>query len=334
LLDQRGEPRRVEAAATETLRAEEARLADRRGALETARADRDARAAELEGQQKLRLAGGSYPVAIARAEAALRAAEATIAGLEHEVAALEARVAASTELLAIARELREQPRALEGALAEAIAAVRRGTAARDAARVDVEVATRELSWCEVTAPADGVVMKLLAAPGAEVGPTGTGIVAIYDPKRLQARVDVPLASAAGVTVGQDVEIRSEVLAGRSTRGTVIRVQHESDLLKNTLQVKVRLIDPDPILRPETLCRARFLAPAGAAGAEITRFRVPRAAVRDGDVFVIDPGGARRVPVETIGEEGGDVVVTGALSVTHRVALEAVAEGERVEEAGR
>ena len=60
-------------------------------------------------------------------------------------------------------------------------------------------------------------MKLLAAPGQIVGPEGEGLVSIYDPKRLQARVDVPLASMAGVREGQEVEIRSEVVAGRVTR---------------------------------------------------------------------------------------------------------------------
>jgi len=213
-------------------------------------------------------------------------------------------------------------------------------AERDAAKAELAIAERELAWAEVRAPADGVVMKLLAAPGAVVGPgEAEGIVALYDPRRLQARVDVPLASVGGVEVGQEVELRSEVLPGKATKGVVIRVQRESDLLKNTLQVKVRLVDPDPLLRPETLCRARFLAPPSSAGA--TRapalFKVPRAALRDGAVFVFDPregGRARRVPAERVGEEDGAVIVRGDLSITHRVILEAVRDGERVKETSR
>jgi hypothetical protein len=200
----------------------------------------------------------------------------------------------------------------------------------------------------VKAPVSGIVMKLLAAPGQPVGPEGGSmpepgqpfapeggaLVAIYDPARLQARVDVPLASMQGVRAGQDVELRSEVLGSRVTKGVVLRIQRESDLLKNTLQVKVKLTDPDPLLRPETLCRARFLAvPGEQASAAPQLFLVPKGAVREGAVFVVDPteGRARRVPVEGAGEEGGDAVVRGALSVTHRVILDPVEDGDRVKE---
>ncbi len=41
--------------------------------------------------------------------------------------------------------------------------------------------------------------------------------------------------------------------------------------------------------------------------------------------------ARRVPVEQVGEEQGMVVVRGALSVTQKVILDEVEDGERVEE---
>jgi multidrug efflux pump subunit AcrA (membrane-fusion protein) len=137
-----------------------------------------------------------------------------------------------------------------------------------------------------------------------------------------------------VREGQEVEIRSEVVGGRVTKGTVLRVQRESDLLKNTLQVKVKLVDPDPLLRPETLCRARFLtAPGEQAAAGPQLFVVPKEAVRDGTVFVIDPtaGRARRIAVERVGDEGGDAVVKGPLSVTHRVILDPVEDGDRVRE---
>jgi hypothetical protein len=99
-------------------------------------------------------------------------------------------------------------------------------------------------------------------------------------------------------------------------------------------VKVKLVDPDPLLRPETLCRARFIAAPGeqvAAGRQL--FLVPKEAVRDGAVFVVDPtaGRARRIAVERAGEEGGDAVVGGELSMTHRVILDPVEEGDRVKE---
>ncbi len=332
LLEQRAPLRTAEKSARHELAAVHGRVASSRGALAAAQADRDARRAELDAQEKLQEAGGTYPVALARARALLRAAEAGIVAETGRLNALRAEEVEGEALLAIAVEVVKDPRALAGAESTAQMDVLKARADRDAAKVELEIAERELAWAEIRAPADGVVMKLLASPGAEVGPTGKGVVALYDPAKLQARIDVPLNSMEGIVAGQEVEIRSEVLGPRATRGVVDRIQRESDLLKNTLQVKVRLLDPDPLLRPETLCRARFLATGGDAKRGPALFRVPRDAVRGGAVFVLDPRGhARRVIVERVGESGEAVVVKGGLSVTHRVILDSVEEGERVKE---
>mgnify|MGYP002623917435 FL=1 len=241
---------------------------------------------------------------------------------------MDAELLQAEATLAIADEVLADPRDLAGAVRKTRAEVEKARAERDAARVELEIAEREHAWAEVRAPVDGVVMKLLAAPGDEVG----ALVSLYYPANMQARIDVPLSSVAGVRVGQDVEVRSEVLGGKAARGIVLRVQRESDLLKNTLQVKVRLIEPDPILRPETLVRARFLAPREEEGVRGPRLiLLPKGARRGDAVCVIDPAvcRARRIPVQTSGAQGDDVLVTGDLSVTQRLILDAVEEGERV-----
>jgi HlyD family secretion protein len=84
------------------------------------------------------------------------------------------------------------------------------------------------------------------------------IARLYQPDRLQARIDVPLEEAAGVFPGQAVRIRSGFLPDQTMQGVVSRITGEADLQRNTLQVKVSLKDPDPRLRPEMLCRAEFL----------------------------------------------------------------------------
>ncbi len=334
LLSQKGDLRLLETEARNGRRRTEEQLNAARQAVAAAHADREARRADLEAQEKLKAAGGSYPVALAKARAALTGAEAAATAREAEARAAESALAEAVERLAVTIELLKEPRGLEGAARKARATVDLQRANIASAKTDLDIAERELAWLTVKAPVDGVVLKLLAAPGQPVGPEEEALVSIYDPKKLQARVDVPLASMAGVRVGQEVEIRSEVVGGQVTKGVVLRLQRESDLLKNTLQVKVKLVDPDPLLRPETLCRARFLAGPGepAAGAPQI-FLVPKEAVRDGAVFVIDPTAhrARRIAVERAGEEGGDAVVRGALSVTHRVILDPVEDGDRVKE---
>ena len=139
-------------------------------------------------------------------------------------------------------------------------------------------------------------------------------------------------------MGQQAELFLEALPGRTFHGEVTRVVSEADPLKNTLQAKVRVLDPDPLMRPEMVVRARFLAPkvdAVAAGGEVAttaRLLVPRRALRDGAVFVVDPrrgGRSRRVAVTKVAEEGDLVEGTGDLSATHRVILDAVDDGERI-----
>ncbi len=346
LLEQKADVRTEFARATGAHAAADARAALAAAEVAAAESATRGRLAELAAQEKLLAAGASYPVALERARAAVAEAEAAATAKYKALDEAEAERMKARMELDVAEEVLGDPRGLLGAVAEEREKVKRAAAERDAARVELEIAERELGWTVVRAPIDGVVLRLLGAPGAIVGPEGEGIVSFYDPSRLQARVDVPLGNVGGVRVGQEVEVSSEVLGARRTKGVVLRVQRESDLLKNTLQVKVRLIDPDPLLRPETLCRARFLAPpreAGHGGAsapgapdggEEVVFRVPREALRGDAVFVLDPTGggrARRIAVQKLGEEGADVLVKGGLSATHRVIVEAVEEGERVKE---
>jgi RND family efflux transporter MFP subunit len=85
------------------------------------------------------------------------------------------------------------------------------------------------------------------------------VLTLYDPNRLQVRVDVPLADAAKIGVGQAAQIVVEVLPDRVFQGTVTRVLHEANIQKNTLEVKVAMSNPEPQLRPEMLARVKFMA---------------------------------------------------------------------------
>jgi hypothetical protein len=200
----------------------------------------------------------------------------------------------------------------------------------------------------VRAPADGVVQRLLASVGAPAGPdaftaremttvgpgsTGAldtamgGVALLYDPAHLQARVEVPVSDVGSIDIDTEVALEVDAVHGRSFRGQVLRLVGEANIQNNKLWVKVRLLDSDPLLRPEMLVRAKFLAkpgPAGAAVAGRPRLEVPSSALNDGAVFVFDPtrgGRARRVPVERKGEAGGFTEVEGALGLSNEVVLE-------------
>lgn len=160
-----------------------------------------------------------------------------------------------------------------------------------------------LDRTKIPSPIDGRVLRLLAAPGqkrmlAMDDPDSSTVAILYQPENLQVRVDVPLADAAGLSVGQQTRIRCNLLPDTVFDGEVTRIAGEADIQRNTLQAKVRLIDPAPQLRPDMLCRVEFLATRadapglaarGGRGASLALF-VPENALVDDDtaVWVCDP----------------------------------------------
>lgn len=149
-----------------------------------------------------------------------------------------------------------------------------------------------LNRTRITSPIDGIVQQLHAAPGKKKmlgmdNPESATIAILYEPDSLQARIDVPLEQAASLFVDQAVWIRSNFLPDTRFRGKVTRIVGEADLQRNTLQAKVALLETDPRLRPEILCRAEFLASGdgstqaatnGSAGSLL--LFVPASAVQD------------------------------------------------------
>ena len=151
----------------------------------------------------------------------------------------------------------------------------------------------------IHAPSDGRILRLTAAPGQKKmlimeEEDSSTIAVLYDPAHLQVRVDVPLADAAGLSVGQKAKVRCNLLPDQIFEGEVTRITGEADVQRNTLQAKVRIINPDEKLRPEMLCRVEFLdtAPtngtASTIGSSALSVYVPESALADGAVWVCDP----------------------------------------------
>ncbi|MEM7230250.1 MAG: efflux RND transporter periplasmic adaptor subunit [Planctomycetota bacterium] len=149
-------------------------------------------------------------------------------------------------------------------------ALDRYTALRDRARAEVNrtlaavnIAQLRLDRMVIRAPISGYVQRRLKAPGDKVmldmdSEHSAHVLHMYDANRIQVRVDVPLADAALIRVGQRCEVIVDVLPDESFAGEVTRITHEADLQKNTLQVKVAIESPSPMLRPEMLTRVKFL----------------------------------------------------------------------------
>lgn len=193
--------------------------------------------------------------------AKLQATQQTKAILEAKVKRLEAEVIAARKHL----KLRIQERQ---ALEEGKAAVAQAKADLKNIEVRLAEAKLRLSRMKVTSPVDGVVQQRLRSPGdklmvqADVS-TSAHVVSLYDPSKMQVRVDVPLADVAKVGVGQRAIVRVDMDTDREEdrefTGKLTRIVHHADIQKNTLEVKVAIDAPSALLKPEMLARVKFLA---------------------------------------------------------------------------
>jgi RND family efflux transporter MFP subunit len=210
-----------------------------------------------------------------------------------------------------------------------------------AAAVAVDQAKLALERTRILSPIDGRVLRLLAAPGQKkmlvMDDIDSSTIAIlYQPDQLQVRVDVPLADAAGLSVGQPAKIRCSLLPDQVFSGEVTRITGEADLQRNTLQAKVRILDPADQLRPEMLCRVEFFGNASGAGQSTGSLAtwIPQAALTDGTAWVFDPDAkrvAKRAVQASTESRDGFLRILDGLRPGERVVLspQGLRDGQRV-----
>jgi HlyD family secretion protein len=239
------------------------KLRQARQALDVAKADRDAAAAKL-------------AKAKTGAEVRVKQAELTLAAATADRASLAARSEQADQEAAVAAD-------------------------------EVRKVRIELDRAKVVAPFDGVVMGLYVRPGRVVGGKDSlaeskgAAVTLYDPKKLQVRVEVPVAKFAQVRRGGPAEVEVEdVLPGKKLRAMVLYDSHLANVSRNSVPVTVELLGEPPVeLRPDMIAAVRFLAPPSAGGPKTETARrvvVPRKLlVTDSEqvrVWVVDPVSGR------------------------------------------
>lgn len=170
------------------------------------------------------------------------------------------------------------------------------------AGVEIRKAQLELDRVRVVAPVSGIVMALNVRLGSVVGgkdslPEFKGaLVSLYDPLKLQIRVEVPVARFALVRQGGPAEVEVEdVLPGKKLAGVVLYDSHQANVSRNSIPVRVQLTgDPPPQLRPEMIASVRFLAPplSIAKTESARRFVIPRRLLITDSVeprvWIVDP----------------------------------------------
>ena len=300
--------------------------------VDAAKANADYTLSSMEGKQSAKGAVSGNVIALAKSDhvgatASLEELRQRQPNLQREVDALAKKVDALRRQLKL---LVEETRQVE----EAKAKVQSAEALRNEAKLQVRQAGLALERNVVRAPMNGRIMRLVASPGTRVmglestaGQSSSTVVEMYDPARLQVRADVRLEDVPMVSRGQPVEIET-ASSGGIIKGRVLQATSSANIQKNTLEVKVELIDPPPNVSPEMLVTATFLAPVlenqKSEATETERLFVPEQLVQSDDsgafVWIVDAEElAQRRSVETgTPIAGGLMEITTGLKVTDKL----------------
>ncbi|HXG64449.1 MAG TPA: efflux RND transporter periplasmic adaptor subunit [Blastocatellia bacterium] len=275
------------------------------------------------------LRAGSRPQEKLKDRAAVLQAEANLRNAEAEYERIErlyhAGVAAKAELDRATAQ-RDTSRALLEAARQASAMtdigprveeIRAAEAQVQQMRAALDYAQTQLASTEIRAPVTGTVLQRIVEVGEMVTPSAfgesgarTSVVALADLNDLQIELDISQADFARLKMGQRAEIIPEAFPNLRYAGYIAEIAPEANRAKATVQVKVKVENPDEQLRPEMNARVNFLADAESreAGAATNRVLVPRSAVvrKDGSDFVfVIKGGRVEQRVIRRGDEAGE-----------------------------
>jgi HlyD family secretion protein len=212
-------------------------------------------------------------------------------------------------------------------------------------KATVDYARTQLAATEIKAPVSGTVLQRIVERGEMVSPSAfggsgarTSVVDLADLTDLQIELDISQADFARLRMDQRAEIIPEAFPSLRYSGFIAEIAPEANRAKSTVQIKVKVENPNEQLRPEMNARVNFLSdkPSGSGNQVIARILVPKQAVvrLNGGSFVFVVKG-NRVEQRTIrlGEENGDAYfVLDGLSGNENVAVsgvEKLRDGDRI-----
>lgn len=209
----------------------------------------------------------------------------------------------------------------------------------------LDYANTQLAATEIKAPVSGTVLERIVERGEMVSPSAfggsgarTSVVDLADLTDLQVELDISQSEFARLKMSQRAEIIPDAYPNLRFTGFIEEIAPEANRAKSTVQVKVKVENPNEQLRPEMNARVNFLSdkPAANGPQTVARVLVPKAAVVKQDnssfVFVVKGNKVEQRTIRT-GEESGDAyVVLDGLSGNETVAVtgaDKLRDGDRV-----
>jgi RND family efflux transporter MFP subunit len=300
-----------------------------------------------QGEVLAKLDASDVQATIAQAQASVRQAEAGVAQATVEL------INADSEYKR-AQGLKAQGFLSDQAVESALARVQTAQAAINSAKAGVALSNAQLkvqqvnlSYTEIRAPFDGVVLVKNANVGDIITPFSSAagsqgaVVTMADMTTLEVEADVSESNLAKAEVGAPVEITLDALPGLRLRGQVAGRVPTVDRAKATVMTKIRFEKLDARILPEMSAKVTILSQAVSEADQTALLAVnPKAVVeRDGKKLLLRINGELlEVVAVTPGRKLGEVVeVKGELKSGDRVVLspaDKLVQGSRISVASK
>jgi len=182
-------------------------------------------------------------------------------------------------------------------------------------------AQSQLENTVIHAPISGVILGRNVERGefvttGFVGDRGAKgyVVSLADLGDLQAELDINQNDFAKLGASQPATVTTDAYPDRKYRGVIAEISPEANRQKATVQVKVKVLNPDEYLRPEMNASVAFHSSDRPEEHAETRplLTIPASAVREGAVFVVVDGKAVRRQVQVSGASPQGVMVASGL----------------------
>jgi len=199
----------------------------------------------------------------------------------------------------------------------------------DALRAQVSQAQGTLNYAQVQldntvirAPIDGTILERNVEKGefvttGFVGDKGAKgyVVSIADLHDLEVELDINQNDFAKLGTTQPGIVTTDAYPDRKYQGVIHEISPEANRQKATVQVKVKVMNPDSYLRPEMNASVAFYSnekPGEGQAESKPIVTVPASAIKENGVFVVVGGKAVRRSVKVAGTTAQGVQVTEGL----------------------
>ena len=191
----------------------------------------------------------------------------------------------------------------------------------------LELAKVDLANTIIKAPVAGTILERNVEVGEYVTTGFVGdrgakgyVVSLADLSDLRVELDISQDDFAKVAREQKCQVTTDAYPDRKYDGAVDLIAPEANRQKATVQVRVKILKPDELLRPDMNASVAFIAGGEPDAPAATAIIIPMSAVRDNAVFVVQGNKVGRRSVELSSPSADGIGVKTGLNSGEEIVL--------------